>query len=75
MEKEEIICPNCKKVYNRKELLGTIIIPRDGIKLEVECLQCGESFVCEFVRGLKLTIKEREKILLLISKDLKEKLI
>lgn len=72
MKKEEIICPNCKKAHNRKELLGTIIIPRDGIKLDVECLQCGEIFVCEFVRGLKLTIKEHEKILLML-KDLEEK--
>lgn len=62
MEIEKIICPNCKKLHNKKDILGAIVVPYYGIELKIRCPKCSKIFICKIFKDEILTNKKHEEI-------------
>ena len=62
MEIEKIICPNCKKLHNKKHILGAIVVPYYGIELKIRCPKCSKIFICKIFKDEILTNKKHEEI-------------
>lgn len=56
---EELICPYCKKLNNRFNVLGTTgLVNYSGMNVSVDCAICKKTFDCDVEVSIKFTTKK-----------------
>jgi len=56
---EELVCPHCKALNNRMNVLGTTgLVNYSGMNVSVDCTICKKTFNCDVEVSIKFTTRK-----------------